>query len=152
MQAADATVGYLAGDGVMLFWNDPLPCEDYAGKAVRTALDLVAGVDELNESWRRLGYEIGVGIGVANGYATIGMMGFDGRYDYSALGPVVNVASRLSDEARNGNTVLINQRTHAELADRVEATELDGGLMLKGFPLPTATWSVTALDGRGMRR
>jgi adenylate cyclase len=141
-----ATVGHFAGDGVMLFWNDPIPCEDPAGRAVRTALRLVEDIGALNQSWRRLGYSIGVGIGVASGYATIGMMGFEGRYEYSALGPVVNLASRLSDEARDGHTILINQRAHALLEDRLVAEELPEGLILPGFPGPVSAWHVERLD------
>jgi DNA-binding response OmpR family regulator len=146
VHSSGATVGHFAGDGVMLFWNDPLPCDDPAGTAVRTALRLVEDVGVLNESWRRLGYSIGVGIGVASGYATIGMMGFEGRYEYSALGPVVNLASRLSDEARGGHTILVNQRTHALLEERLVSHPLPDGLVLPGFPGPVSAWHVDRLD------
>ena len=146
VHASGATVGHFAGDGVMLFWNDPLPCEDAVGMAVRTALHLVKDIGVLNESWSRLGYSIGVGIGVASGYATIGMMGFEGRYEYSALGPVVNLASRLSDEARDGHTILINQRAHALLEDRLVSAPLPNGLVLPGFPGPVTAWHVERLD------
>jgi class 3 adenylate cyclase len=146
VHASGATVGHFAGDGVMLFWNDPVPCADPAGMAVRTALRLVEDVAALNESWRRLGYTIGVGVGVASGYATIGMMGFEGRYEYSALGPVVNLASRLSDVARDGHTILINQRAHALLEDRLTSTPLTDGLVLPGFPGPVMAWHVDRLD------
>lgn len=146
VHATGATVGHFAGDGVMLFWNDPLPCEDPAGTAVGTALRLVEDVGVLNDSWRRLGYSIGVGIGVASGYATIGMMGFEGRYEYSALGPVVNLASRLSDEARDGHTILINQRAHALLEDRLVSKPLPDGLVLPGFPGPVTAWHVDRFD------
>ena len=143
-----ATVGHFAGDGVMLFWNDPLPCDDAAGRAAETALDLVKGVGELNESWRKLGYVIGVGVGVACGYATAGMMGFEGRYEYSALGPVVNLAQRLSDAARDGRQVLLNQRAHAMLEDRIEATQVEGGLNLPGFPNGVVAWELHRLEQR----
>ena len=139
-----ATVGYFAGDGVMLFWNDPVPCPDPVGVAVTTALRLVEGVDELNEQWRRLGFSLGVGVGVAEGFATVGMIGFNGRRDYTALGPVVNLASRLSDEARDGRTVLVNQRAHAHIESRADCVPV-GELSLKGFPLPVAAWHVTRL-------
>lgn len=141
-----ATVGYFAGDGVMLFWNDPVPCPDPPGVAVAAAERIVAGVDALNVSWRRLGYQLGVGIGVAQGFATVGMIGFHGRRDYTAIGPVVNLASRLSDEARDGRTILVNQRVHAGLEGRARLEEIEGGLQFKGFPGPMAAWQVHALD------
>jgi class 3 adenylate cyclase len=143
-----ATVGHFAGDGVMLFWNDPLPCDDAVGRAAQTAFGLVAGVEALNEDWRKLGYVIGVGIGIACGYATAGMMGFEGRYEYSALGPVVNLAARLSDAARNGPTILLNQRAHAVLEPRIEASEVPGGLQLTGFPRGVPAWELHRLDER----
>jgi class 3 adenylate cyclase len=142
-----ATVGYFAGDGVMLFWNDPLPADDPNATAIRVGLGLLRGIDDLNESWKNLGYTIGVGIGVASGYATIGMMGFKGRYDYTAIGPVVNLAARLSDEARDGRTLLVNQRTKAALGERLDCSEIEGGLELRGFPGVVATWRVHGLDG-----
>jgi class 3 adenylate cyclase len=151
VRGSGATVGYFAGDGVMLFWNDPLPTPDPAGAAVTTALRLVDGVERLNDAWRKLGYTVGVGVGVALGYATIGMMGFEGRYDYSALGPVVNLAARLSDEARDGRSVLVNQRAHAVLEDRIECREVEGGLSLRGFPGAVAAWHVTKVDAAGPR-
>ncbi len=152
VHSSGATVGHFAGDGVMLFWNDPLPCEDPAGTAVRTALRLVEDIGTLNDSWRRLGYSIGVGIGVASGYATVGMMGFEGRYEYSALGPVVNLASRLSDVARDGHTILINQRTHALLEDRLESSPLPEDLLLPGFVAPVMAWHVDRLDDLALVR
>lgn len=146
VRASGATVGHFAGDAVMLFWNDPLPCEDPSGQAVRTALRLVEDIRGVNDAWHKLGFSIGVGIGVASGYATIGMLGFEGRYEYSALGPVVNLASRLSDVARDGHPVLINQRAHALLEDRLVSSELPTELTLPGFPGPVAVWHVDRLD------
>lgn len=143
-----ATVGHFAGDGVMLFWNDPLPCDDAAARAAETALDLVVGVGELNDVWRKLGYVIGIGVGVACGYATAGMMGFEGRYEYSALGPVVNLAQRLSDAARDGREILLNQRAHAMLEDRIEVSEVPGGLDLPGFSSGMTAWELHGLRDR----
>lgn len=137
-----ATVGYFAGDGVMLFWNDPLPCPDPPRAAVAAAERIVAGVEGLDTSWRRLGYDLGVGIGVAQGYATVGLIGFHGRRDYTAIGPVVNMASRLSDEARDGRTILVNQRVHAGLEGLARLDPIEDGLVLKGFPAPVAVWQV----------
>lgn len=141
--ASQATVGYFAGDGVMLFWNDPLPCPDPAGAAVDVAYRIVEGIAALDEGWRRLGYDLGVGIGIAEGYATVGMVGFHSRRDYTAIGPVVNLASRLSDEARDQWAVLLNQRAVARLGDRVRCAEVDGGFELKGFASTVPAWYLT---------
>ena len=139
----EATVGYFQGDGVMLFWNDPVPCGDPVARALRTALSIIDGIEQLNEKWLQLGYKIGVGVGVASGFATVGMIGFEGRYEYTALGPVVNLASRLSDEARDGKpSLLINQRAFGMLEDGFAAEELDA-LELPGFPGTIPTWAVT---------
>ena len=140
--AEEATVGYFQGDGVMLFWNDPVACDDPVSRAIRTAVAIIEGVDALNEKWMQLGYKIGVGVGVASGFATIGMIGFEGRYEYTALGPVVNLASRLSDEARDDMpSLLVNQRAFSMLNGEFVADELEP-LDLPGFPGPMATWAV----------
>jgi adenylate cyclase len=141
-----ATVGHFAGDGVMLFWNDPLPCPDPCGNAVRCAIDLVVGMQKMGVDWARLGFEIGIGVGVAAGYATLGMLGFEGRYDYTAIGPVVNLAARLSGAARDGKEVLINQRAYAQLHDRVQAEQLDEGLSLRGYADLVPAWHVTGIS------
>jgi CheY-like chemotaxis protein len=140
VRAEAATVGYLAGDGVMLFWNDPLRCDDPAGRAARAAFGLVAGLRTVEDRWSRLGYAVGVGVGLAVGYATIGMMGFDGRYDYTAVGPVVNLAARLSAEARDGRTVLLDQRAHAALEEHVTCEAVPGGVELRGYQAPVPAW------------
>lgn len=130
----EATVGYFAGDGVMLFLNDPVPCNDPAARAVALALDLVADVS--------LEQTLGVGVGVTLGYATLGVMGFEGRYEYGAIGTVVNLASRLCDEAAPGE-VIVSQAVYAAIADDV-VLEPRGPLALKGFPEPVSAWRVVA--------
>ena len=95
----EGTVEHFAGDGVVVLFNDPLPCPDPTARAVRMALAMRARVAELSESWRKQGHELGFGVGIAQGYATLGTIGFEGRYDYAAIGPVANLASRLCDEA-----------------------------------------------------
>ena len=136
----EATVGYFAGDGVMVFFNDPVPCTDPAARAVAMALDLVKDVEALAPRWAEFGYELGVGIGVTLGYATLGVMGFEGRYEYGAIGTVVNLAARLCDEAERGE-ILVSQAVHAAIAEDVTVAP-KGPLPLKGFPAPVAAWRI----------
>jgi class 3 adenylate cyclase len=138
----EATVGTFAGDGVMLYFNDPLPCDDPAGLAIDLALGLAPRMAPITERWERRGFDIGYGVGIALGYATIGMMGFDSRSDYTALGSVVNLASRLCDEAGRGE-ILLDRRTKLAVEGRVE-TQLAGDRRLKGFPEPVVTYRVIA--------
>jgi adenylate cyclase len=111
-----------------VLFNDPLPCPDPTARAVRMALAMRARVAELSEGWRKQGHELGFGVGIAQGYATLGRIGFEGRFDYAAIGPVANMASRLCDEASNGE-ILISQRAQAAVEDLIEA-ELVGELTL----------------------
>jgi class 3 adenylate cyclase len=139
----EGTLEHFAGDGLFVFFNDPLPVEEHELKAIRFALaahDRFAG---LAEAWRKKGIELGLGIGIASGYATLGRIGFEGRYDYGALGPVTNLASRLSSAATAGQT-LIAQRMYAAVEDAVEARELPG-LELKGFGRPVVAHEVLGL-------
>ena len=103
------TLERFAGDGVMVIFNDPVPVENPALQAVRMALDLRKAIGAMIEKWRRLGHDMGFGIGIADGYATLGTIGFEGRFDYAAIGMVSNVASRLCDEAKPGQ-ILISPR------------------------------------------
>jgi class 3 adenylate cyclase/CheY-like chemotaxis protein len=137
------TVGYFAGDGLMVFFNDPLPCEEPALKAVQMAEALRVGMAGLTEKWRRLGHRLGFGVGVTLGYATLGEIGFEGRFDYGAIGSVVNLASRLCDETESGQ-VLISQSAYAAVADMAEA-ELVPALALKGFAKPVSAYSLVRL-------
>lgn len=102
----EGTLERFAGDGLMALFNDPLPCPDHAERAVRMALDMRESVFELAEAWRKRKHELGFGIGIAQGYATLGRIGFERRFDYSAVGSVTNLASRLCDEARSGQILV----------------------------------------------
>src|SRR5438105_2445040 len=116
----EATVGWFAGDGLMVWFNDPVPCPDPSAKAVRMAVAMREAMSELTTKWRNRGHELDFSVGIGLGYATIGRIGFDGRYDYGAVGTVMNLASRLCDEAGPGE-VLVSQRVFSEVEHGVEA-------------------------------
>lgn len=132
------TIESFIGDGIMVFFNDPVPCDDPPGRAVDLAIGMRALVEGLSKKWSRLGFQLGFGIGVAEGYATLGMVGFEGRMEYSAIGPVANLASRLCGEAKDGQ-ILISQRVATAVEGRVELEPV-GELVLKGFhhPVPAS--------------
>lgn len=137
------TLEHFAGDGVMAFFNDPVPVAEHELQAIRMALDLQDRFAGLGAVWRKRGTELGLGIGIAAGYATLGRIGYEGRYDYGALGPVTNLASRFSDHAQPGQ-ILISQRVFAAVDEDVDA-ETVGEVELKGFGRPVATFEVRAL-------
>lgn len=139
----DATVGFLEGDGVQLFFNDPIEIPDAALRAVRLGCALREAMAELTASWHKRGYDLDFGAGLALGYATCGEVGFEGRSDYAAIGAVTNLASRLADEATGGQ-ILITQRLYAEVEGAVEA-EAVGPFSLKGFQQPVAAFNVLAV-------
>ncbi len=132
--AHGGTVEHFAGDGLMAFFNDPTPVPNHQLAAIRTAVSIGERFAALSKEWRKSGYDLGLGMGIATGYATLGRIGFEGRYDYGAIGNVVILAARLSDAAAPGE-VLLTQRTQAALEDQV-ATERVDGLELKGFSRP----------------
>src|SRR5205823_1183573 len=136
----EATVGWFAGDGLMVWFNDPLPCPDPAARAVRMATTMREAMSARTSNWRKRGHDLDFSVGIALGYATLGRIGFDGRYDYGAVGSVMNLASRLCDEARSGQ-ILVNERVFAEVEDLVEA-EPAGRLTLKGFGKPMPAFSI----------
>jgi class 3 adenylate cyclase len=127
----------------MAFFNDPAPIEDHELAAVRTAVALGERFSTLAEGWRKRGYELGLGIGIATGYATLGRIGFEGRYEYGAVGQVAILASRLSDVAGAGE-ILLSQRTHAALDDRIGGEPVSD-LRLKGFSRPVVAVRFTDL-------
>jgi class 3 adenylate cyclase len=131
VESHGGTVGYLAGDGAMVFFNDPLPCEQPVLDAVKLALDLRSAFESIRGPWVRRGEEIGLGIAIAAGYATLGLVGFKGRSDYTAIGSVVNIAARLCDIAADGQ-ILLNQRAYAEV-DREVRADAFGSVELKGI-------------------
>ena len=136
------TLERYAGDGVMVVFNDPVPVENPALQAVLMALEMRDAIAALTETWRRWGHDIGFGIGIAHGFATLGTIGFEGRFDYAAIGTVSNVASRLCDEAKPGQ-ILISPRvlTQVEPAVKVEPV---GEFELKGIRRPLAAYNVVA--------
>jgi class 3 adenylate cyclase len=136
----DATVGFLEGDGVQLFFNDPIPIPDAPLRAVRLACTLREELEQLTPVWRKRGHDLGLGIGVALGYATCGQVGFEARSDYAAIGSVTNLASRLADAARAGQ-ILISQRLYAEVEDEFEVEPM-GELSLAGFQRPVGAYNV----------
>ena len=139
----EATVGFLEGDGVQLFFNDPIEIPDPAMRAVRMGCALREEMTELTASWSKRGYDLDFGVGIALGYATCGEVGFEGRSDYAAIGAVTNLASRLADEATGGQ-ILIAQRLYAEIEQAVEV-EPAGEFTLKGFSRPVTAYNVVAV-------
>jgi class 3 adenylate cyclase len=137
------TLEHFAGDGVMIFFNDPLPVMDHELQAVRFALAAQERFAELAGLWRKRGSELALGIGIEAGHATLGRIGFEGRYDYGALGPVTNLASRLSTRAAPGQ-ILIGPRVYAAAEEAVEAVPV-GELELKGFGRQMSGYEVRGL-------
>jgi adenylate cyclase len=123
----------------MIYFNDPIPAPDHAARAVAMAKDMSGGFVRLAESWERRGFHLGLGIGVATGYATLGRIGYESRYTYSPIGTTVNLASRLCDEAKPG-TILASQRTIA--AANIDASLLPDPLTLKGIPRPIPVYRI----------
>lgn len=139
----EATVGWFAGDGVMSWFNDPYPASDPAARAAAMAVAMRAAMADLSARWRRRGHDLGFGAGIALGYATLGTIGFEGRHDYGAIGTVMNLASRLSDEAKAGQ-ILISARALASVEGMIEA-EPAGELTLKGFSRPVSAFNIVAM-------
>ena len=139
----EGTLERFTGDGMMIFFNDPVPVPDPQERAVRMALAMRARVDELARGWRRRGWELDFGVGIAQGYATIGAIGFEGRWDYGAIGTVTNLAARLCGEAQP-RQILISRRLHSMLEELIAAEPI-GELSLKGFSRPVTAYNVTGL-------
>jgi class 3 adenylate cyclase len=136
----EGTLDRFAGDGIMIIFNDPIPCADHTERAVHLALDMRERVETLSKQWRRKGHELGFGVGIAAGYATLGQIGFEQRREYTAIGSVINLASRLCDEARPGQ-IVIGQRAFSSVEQHVEAASI-GELSLKGFAKPIAAYEI----------
>ncbi len=143
----EGTLEHFAGDGVMIFFNDPVPQPDHVERAVRMAFAMRERFKPLGDDWRRRGYELGLGIGIAVGYATLGRIGFEGRYDYGAIGNVVILASRLSSGAA-ADQILLSQRAYA-MVDGLVEVEPVGDLSLKGFSRPVPASNVVAVRDPG---
>jgi adenylate cyclase len=139
----EGTLEHFAGDGVMVWFNDPIAQEDHALRAVRMALTVRTRMADLFELWKKRGHVLGFGAGIAMGHATLGRIGFEGRYDYGAVGNVTNLAQRLSAEAKPGQ-ILISQRVSSATEEAVELESV-GELALKGYSRPVAAYNVVAL-------
>jgi len=139
----EGTLMRFIGDGMMVFFNDPLPCPDPAARAARLAVEMRDAMSSLTQKWRRLGYEIGFGIGIAQGYATMGHIGFEGHVDYTAIGTVVNLAARLCSTAGDGQ-ILVSQRVAVALEGQANLEPIDE-VSLKGLSRPGQVHQVIAL-------
>ena len=140
----EATLERFAGDGLMVWFNDPLPCPDPSLRAVRMAVEMRDGVAGLATKWRKHGHELGFGVGIAQGYATLGRIGYEGRFDYAAIGTVVNLAARLCSEAADGQ-ILIDRKVQVAVETFAD-TQQAGQLTLKGLHRPVGTFNVTGVS------
>ena len=136
----EGTLDHFSGDGLMVYFNDPLPCTDPADRAVKMAVAMREAVGEMMSGWRRRGFDLGFGIGVAQGYATLGRIGFEERVDYTAIGTVTNLAARLCGEARDGQ-ILLSKRVATAVEGSVTLEEI-GSLALKGLSQAVAVYNV----------
>jgi class 3 adenylate cyclase len=137
------TIGYRAGDGLMVIFNDPLPCPDPVLEATKLALEMKAAFGEIQAHWQRLGHDLGFGIGIAYGYATLGLIGSEGRYDYTPIGNVVNIAARLCDRAGDGD-ILLDQHAYLQIEQKARIEPV-GRLDLKGVGKRVETYKVISL-------
>jgi adenylate cyclase len=139
----EGTVERFTGDGLLVVFNDPLPCADPSLRAVRMAIEMRDHVAKLSEKWGRSGHDVGFGVGIANGYATLGTVGYEGRFQYSVTGKVANLASRLCGEAKNGQILIdISISSAIEAHADIEFTE---ELVLKGFIRPVKAFNVRTM-------
>lgn len=143
LRSYETTVEHFAGDGLMAFFNDPMPCPDPEVRAARMAMAMHKDVGKLIEGWRKRGVKLGFGIGISSGYATLGRIGSEEQFHYAAIGSVANLASRLCDEARSGQT-LIAESVYAKI-DYLAEVQRIGDLSLKGFPKPVPVLEMVSL-------
>jgi len=143
--AHEGTLERFTGDGMMIFFNDPVVVPNPVERALRMTVAMREAMEDLAAQWHRLGFQLHVGVGIAQGYATIGAIGFEGRLDYGAIGSVTNLAARLCAEAAPGQ-ILVSQRVYAEAGALVDAEPV-GELALKGFQRPVPAYSVRTLKG-----
>ncbi len=139
----EGTLERFTGDGMMIFFNDPVPVPNPAERAIRMAIEMRERVEVLSAVWRKRGYDLALGVGIAQGYATIGAIGFEGRWDYGAIGTVTNVAARLCGEAKGGQT-LISQRLLGKVDELIEVEPV-GELALKGLQRPVTGYNILRL-------
>jgi class 3 adenylate cyclase len=143
IQAFEGTLDRFVGDGLIVYFNDPLPCPNPAERAVGLAVAMRDAMAALAQTWRRHDYQIGFGIGIAQGFATLGQIGFEGRFDYSAIGTVINTAARLCETAKDGQ-ILVTSRVAAAVAEVADVEEI-GPLTFKGLSRPLVICNVQAL-------
>jgi class 3 adenylate cyclase/anti-sigma regulatory factor (Ser/Thr protein kinase) len=141
----NGTLERFAGDAMMIFFNDPIPVPNHAEQAVWMAIAVRNRIAEVEVQWRKKGFDLGIGIGIATGYATLGVIGFEGRKDYAAIGPVTNLAARLCQEAKHGQ-ILASGR-FLELVEALVRTEPLGELSLKGFHRRVSAHNITGMSG-----
>lgn len=139
----EGTLERFMGDGLMVLFNDPLPCPDPASRAVRMAVDMQDAVGRMAEGWAKRGHDLGFGVGIAHGYATLGRIGFEGRSDYAAIGTVANLAARLCGEAQRGQ-ILTDRRVSTMVGDLARFEPI-GDLILKGLTRPVPAFAVRGL-------
>ena len=140
----EGTLEHFTGDGLMVFFNDPMPCADAPLRAIRMAVAMRARIRELAESWVRRGHDLGFAVGIAQGFATLGRIGFEGRLDYAAIGSVTNLAARLCAEAEPWQ-ILVTQRVISSV-DGIAVCDDVGDLTLRGFSRPIRAFDVKGLD------
>jgi adenylate cyclase len=139
----EGTLERFMGDGIVVIFNDPIPCERHAHKAIEMAIEMRDRVKELRTTWRKKGYDLDLGVGVSSGYATLGTMGFEGRMDYGTVGNLPNLASRLCAEAKGGQ-ILTDQKTMSRLEDAFEAERIEE-LNLKGIHRPVVAFNIIGI-------
>jgi class 3 adenylate cyclase len=137
------TLERFSGDAIMIFLNDPVPVQNHAEQGVRMAIAMRNRIEALRIQWSKRGYELGAGTGIATGYATLGLIGFERRTDYAAIGTVTNLAARLCGEAQHGQ-ILVSERVR-HLVENLVSVEPVGELTLKGFSRPVAAYNITGL-------
>ena len=140
----EGTLERFSGDGLMVFFNDPMPCDDPPLRAVRMAVAMRTRAQELAAGWSRRGHDLALGVGIAHGFATLGRIGFEGRFDYAAIGSVTNLAARLCAEAKPWQ-ILATQRVQAD-AEEYVISDLVGDLSLRGFSRPVRAFEIKGLD------
>jgi len=143
INAHEGTLERFAGDGLMVLFNDPMPCPDPCERGVKMAVQMRDRVVELATKWKKLGHDLGFGVGIAHGYATLGRVSSEGRFDYTAIGRVVNLAARLCGEAKSGQ-ILIDGKVHTAVETLADTSSV-GELELKGFHRPVAAFDVRAI-------
>ena len=143
IMAHDGTLEHFAGDGIMIFFNDPIPLEKPAENAISMALAMQRQFAPLRAAWKKRGFDLDLGIGITQGYATLGAVGFEGRWEYACIGSVANLASRLCNEAKGGQ-ILINRKSYSRIEDVVQAEPL-GDLVLKGIAQPVPVLNITGV-------